>query len=48
MADEFGNLGTLRTMFVLGTLPGVTEYDLSWFPVHALQVVACRCDNKTS
>jgi len=28
VADEFGSLGTLRTMFVLGTPPGVTEYGL--------------------
>jgi len=28
VADEFGSLGTLWTMFVLGTPPGVTEYGL--------------------
>jgi len=26
VADEFGSLGTLQTMFVLGTPPGVTKY----------------------
>ena len=28
VADEFGSLGTLRTMFILGTPPSVTEYGL--------------------
>ena len=26
LADESGSLGTLRTMFVLGTPPSVTKY----------------------
>ena len=42
MADEFGSLETLRTMFVLGTPPSVSR-----FPAHAVQVVACRCGSKT-
>jgi len=25
LADEYGSLGTLRTMFVLGTLPSIME-----------------------
>jgi len=48
MADEFGSLGTLRTMFVLGTPTGVTEYGRSRFPACVLEVVACRYGSKTS
>jgi len=46
VADELGSLGTLQTMFLLRTSPSVSMV-CSWFPERALQVVACRCGNKT-
>jgi len=39
LADEFGSLGTLRTLLRI-------DNHLSRLPARILQVVACRCGNK--
>jgi len=49
LTDEFGSLGTLRTMFVFGNSTwryGV--WSVTWFPARALSVVADRYDNNST